>query len=47
VNIEGVSLVNNYRTQFRSVLANSSYEELVKKLKTKIEENEAPADSGK
>jgi len=36
--IEGVSLVNNYRTQFSDMLAKSSYEELVKKLKEKVAE---------
>ena len=33
--IEGVSLVNNYRTQFSSIIRSSSYEELVKRLKNK------------
>lgn len=32
--IEGVSLIDNYRTQFNSVIQKSSYEELVRKLKT-------------
>lgn len=32
--IEGVSLVDNYRTQFNSVIQRSSYQELVRKLKT-------------
>src|SRR5262245_34018352 len=36
--IEGVSLVSNYRTQFNKIIQTSSYEELVKKLKTKQEE---------
>jgi phospholipid transport system substrate-binding protein len=36
--IEGVSLVNNYRTQFSDMLAKSSYEGLVKKLKEKVAE---------
>ncbi|MFB3885036.1 MAG: phospholipid-binding protein MlaC [Thermodesulfobacteriota bacterium] len=35
VSIEGVSLVNNYRTQFNSIILQSSYGELVKKLKAK------------
>jgi phospholipid transport system substrate-binding protein len=30
--IENVSLVNNYRSQFNRVIANSSYEELVRRL---------------
>jgi phospholipid transport system substrate-binding protein len=36
--IEGVSLVSNYRTQFNKIIQTSSYEELVKKLKTKQDE---------
>ena len=36
--IEGVSLVNNYRSQFNSILQSSSYEELVKRIKDKIAE---------
>jgi len=36
VTIEGVSLVNNYRSQFKSILVRSSYEELIKMLKEKI-----------
>jgi phospholipid transport system substrate-binding protein len=36
--IEGVSLVNNYRTQFSDILAKSSFEGLVKKLKEKTAE---------
>jgi len=37
VSILGVSLVNNYRTQFNSMISQSSYENLVKKLKEKVE----------
>jgi phospholipid transport system substrate-binding protein len=33
--IEGVSLISNYRTQFNKIIQTSSYEELVKKLRTK------------
>ncbi len=36
ISIEGVSLVNNYRTQFNSIITQSSYEGLVKKLKEKV-----------
>ena len=36
--IEGVSLVSNYRTQFNRVIQQSSYDELIKKMKTKQEE---------
>jgi phospholipid transport system substrate-binding protein len=39
VSIEGVSLVNNYRTQFNSIILNSSYEDLVEKLKEKVARN--------
>jgi phospholipid transport system substrate-binding protein len=35
LSIEGVSLVNNYRSQFNSILQKSTYQELVKKLKEK------------
>jgi phospholipid transport system substrate-binding protein len=37
ISVEGVSLVNNYRTQFNQVLMKSSYETLVERLKEKIE----------
>jgi len=33
--IEGVSLVNNYRNQFNAIIRSGSYEELVKRLKSK------------
>jgi len=33
--IEGVSLVNNYRSQFNNILIKSSYQELVQKIKAK------------
>jgi phospholipid transport system substrate-binding protein len=36
--IEGVSLVNNYRTQFNDILSKSSFEGLVKRLKEKVAE---------
>jgi phospholipid transport system substrate-binding protein len=39
--IEGVSLVNNYRTQFNNVISRESYEALVKKLKLKLEQEQA------
>ena len=34
--IEGVSMVNNYRTQFNEIIVKSSYRELIKRLKTKL-----------
>ena len=36
--IEGVSLIANYRAQFNKIITTSSYEELVKKMKTRQEE---------
>jgi phospholipid transport system substrate-binding protein len=36
--IEGVSLVSNYRTQFNKIIQTSSYQDLVKKMKTRNEE---------
>ena len=35
VQVEGISLVNNYRTQFDGIIKTSSYEELVKRLKAR------------
>jgi phospholipid transport system substrate-binding protein len=37
VRVEGISMVNNYRKQISYIMNNSSYEELAKKLKEKIE----------
>jgi phospholipid transport system substrate-binding protein len=39
---ENISLVNNYRSQFNRVIANASYEELVRRLKDKSEFAGAP-----
>lgn len=36
--IEGVSLVSNYRSQFNKIIRNQSYQELVKRMKTKQQE---------
>ena len=36
VSIEGISLVNNYRSQFSNILSRSSYQELLAQLKTKV-----------
>lgn len=38
--IEGVSLVNNYRTQFSKIIRTSSYQDLVKKMQAKVEGEE-------
>jgi phospholipid transport system substrate-binding protein len=37
--VEGVSLVNNYRTQFYQIMGSGSYADLVKKLKAKVINN--------
>jgi phospholipid transport system substrate-binding protein len=37
LSIEGVSLINNYRNQFNSIILNSSFENLIKKLKEKVQ----------
>ena len=36
--IENVSMVNNYRSQFKRVLSKSSYEELVQRINNKLSE---------
>ncbi len=36
ISVEGVSLINNYRTQFNSIILRSSYQDLVKRLKAKL-----------
>lgn len=43
VEIEGVSLVANYRSQFNKIIRTSSYDELVRKLKTRQGEVSADA----
>jgi phospholipid transport system substrate-binding protein len=35
--VEGVSMIKNYRAQFKKIIHKSSYEELVNKLKKKLE----------
>jgi phospholipid transport system substrate-binding protein len=40
--IEGVSLVNNYRSQFNKIITSNGYEKLVKKLQSKNDELKAP-----
>ena len=40
--IEGVSLISNYRTQFQRIIRDSSYAELVQKLRNKSNEITAP-----
>ena len=43
--VENISLVNNYRAQFSRVIANQSYDELVRRMKDK--QLQAPAVAGK
>jgi phospholipid transport system substrate-binding protein len=38
--VEGISLVNNYRSQFDRIISSSSYNELVQKMKTRQEGDE-------
>lgn len=40
VSVEGVSLVNNYRAQFRDILIGRSYDQLVEMLRKKVEKDE-------
>ena len=47
VNIEGVSLVANYRTQFNTVIQRAGYPDLVAKLKTKQDERLGPRETGR
>ena len=45
--VEHISLVNNYRSQFNRVIANSSYENLIKKINRKLKELESSNNSSK
>jgi phospholipid transport system substrate-binding protein len=40
--VEDISLVNNYRSQFNRILANASFDELLKKLQQKSPDMKAP-----
>ena len=44
--IEGVSLVNNYRTQFNTIMLKDSYAGLVKQMRTKLAQEQAVPDKG-
>ena len=39
VYVEGVSFVNNYRDQFNDIMSKSGYDELINRLKAKLDEN--------
>ena len=45
--VEHISLVNNYRSQFNRVISNSSYENLIKKIKQKLKELEGSNNTSK
>ena len=47
VSIEGVSLVQNYRSQFNSIIQRSGYAELAAKLKAKQDERPGPREVGR
>jgi phospholipid transport system substrate-binding protein len=36
--VEGISLINNYRAQFNRIIQTSSYDELVRRLRMKRDE---------
>jgi phospholipid transport system substrate-binding protein len=42
--VEGVSLIKNYRSQFRKIIHNDSFDALMDKLNTKVKELEAGDD---
>ncbi len=44
--IEGVSLVNNYRTQFNTIMMKDSYAGLVKQMRTKLAQEQAVPEKG-
>ena len=44
--IEGVSLVNNYRTQFNTIMLKDSYAGLVKQMRTKLAQEQTVSDKG-
>jgi phospholipid transport system substrate-binding protein len=46
VNVEGISLVNNYRTQFNKIIQTSSYQDLVAKMKSQDQFNAPGASKG-
>ena len=38
ISVQGISLVSNYRSQFDRIIQTSSYDELVRRLRTKLDE---------
>jgi len=47
VNVEGVSLVSNYRTQFNKIIQTASFQELIAKMKNSQSEFSAPGGGSK
>jgi phospholipid transport system substrate-binding protein len=47
VRIEGVSLINNYRSQFNDIVRSSSYENLVQKMRSRDESVAAPGEKAR
>jgi phospholipid transport system substrate-binding protein len=47
VSVEGLSLIANYRGQFNKIIETSSYQDLVKRMKARSDEFQAPAAAGK
>lgn len=45
--IEGVSMISTYRTQYNKIIMSESYEEMIKKMKTKLAEVKSLLDSEK
>jgi phospholipid transport system substrate-binding protein len=42
--VEGVSLIGNYRVQFNTIIQTSSYDELIRRIRVRVNElNQAPA----
>lgn len=39
ISIQGVSLINNYRKQFNSIIVRSSFKDLIKRLRAKVSED--------
>lgn len=47
VNVEGLSLVGNYRGQFNKIIETSSYQDLVKRMKARADDFQGPASTKK
>jgi hypothetical protein len=45
--VENVSLVGNYRAQFDRIVRTASWEELVRRLRTRVEQLKRPAEEAR